>query len=303
MSNLIKIDPKEFGLEETKAQDIANQFKPMLDKMVELEKEFNEVVKLDIENPETSKIAKELRLKYVKVRTGTAEIHKKQKEFYLAGGRFVDGWKNAQIFASKGKEETLEQIEKHFENLEKQRIQELENERINLISEFNVDGSMLNLGKMSIEVWQSYYSGVKQKFELEKAEAERIEKERLEKERLEAEEREKQRLENLKLKAEAEKREKEIEAERKERERIEAELKAEKEREAERLRQEQIELENKRKEAEKLAKAPIKKQLQNWIESFEIEIPDSLQENKTAIEIHSKFIGFTEWAKKEVNNF
>jgi hypothetical protein len=48
----------------------------------------------------------------MKIRTATLDIHKKQKAFYLAGGKFVDGWKNAQHFASMGKEEKLEEIEK-----------------------------------------------------------------------------------------------------------------------------------------------------------------------------------------------
>jgi len=46
---------------------------------------------------------KELRLKYMKIRTATLDIHKKQKAFYLAGGRFVDGWMNASLMALSSK--------------------------------------------------------------------------------------------------------------------------------------------------------------------------------------------------------
>lgn len=61
---LVKIDPKEFGLEESKAQEIAAQFQPMLEKMVELEKEFNEVVSLPIDDKATSVKAKANQKKY-----------------------------------------------------------------------------------------------------------------------------------------------------------------------------------------------------------------------------------------------
>jgi len=173
MSDLVKINPSEFGLEETKAQDIANQFKPMLDKMVELENEYNDVIKLDIESPETSKKAKELRLKYVKVRTGTADIHKKQKAFYLAGGRFVDGWKNAQLLASQGKEERLMEIEKYQENLEKQRLEQVRLERIELIREYIENPDELDLHLMTDDVWDVYLETKKRKY-LEIKEAERL---------------------------------------------------------------------------------------------------------------------------------
>jgi hypothetical protein len=322
MNNLVKVDPKEFGLEETKAQDIALQFKPMLDKMVELETEFNEVVKLDIENPETSKKAKELRSKYVKVRTGTAEIHKQQKAFYLAGGRFVDGWKNAQLFASQGKEEKLIEIEKYYENIEKQKLQALKQERVDMLKPYIDNAEELELHLMTEDVWEAYFM-VKKKNHEERIEAERIaELQRIEEELRLEKEREAQRLENERLRKEAEKREKEIEAERKkqadiiakqqreaqekldaerkERERIENELKAQKEAEAQRLRQEHFEAEKRRKEADKLAKAPIKKQLENWVSEFNINIPVTLNDNELANEILSTFWKFKSWATKEV---
>ena len=100
-NQLIVINPQKFGLEKTEAQKIEAVFTPMLDKMVELEKEYNRVTGFLI-SPEVVQMAKELRLKYVKVRTGTDEIHKTAKAYYLAGGRFVDAWRNAQKFSAVG---------------------------------------------------------------------------------------------------------------------------------------------------------------------------------------------------------
>jgi len=347
MSNLVNVDPKEFGLEETKAQDIANQFKPMLDKMVELEKEFNEVLKLDVEDPQTSKIAKELRLKYVKVRTGTAEIHKQQKAFYLAAGKYIDGWKNTQIFASQGVEQQLEKIEKHVEEKEKLRLAELNKERLALVSQYEVDATHLNLGSMADDVFELYLEGLKLQYNNKKEAERKAAEEQQRREKLHDErrllvmpymaflptqyhwcnyaevdnkefdtllndlktskekhdkEQEAQRIEKERLQKEAEQKQKQLDIERKERERLEAKLKANKEEADKKLREENFEAERKRKEAEKLAKAPLKKQLENWVDTFNCdEMPETLHQDSLANEILSTFWKFKSWANKEID--
>lgn len=182
---IVKIDAAQFGIEENKAKEIAAQFQPMLDKMIELETEFNAI--LERANTEINQSvvseAKALRLKYVKIRTGTSDIHKAQKAFYLAGGRFVDGWKNAQEFASQGIESKLEAIEKHFENIEKERIAKLQSERSDALQLYGVDTTHLSLGTMSDEVWDNFFAGTKLNYENriaaeKKAEAEKLENER-----------------------------------------------------------------------------------------------------------------------------
>lgn len=202
---IVKIDPKEFGIEDTKAADIQAQFQPMLDKMVELENDYNEVLALPVEEKETAKKARELRLKYMKIRTATLDIHKKQKAFYLAGGRFVDGWMNAQKFASLGKEEKLEEIEKYAENLEKQRLAELQQSRMEQLAPYEVENlDSLNLSGMADNVWENFLAGTITNYEAKKKaeqEAREAEEKRLAEE---AAERERVRLENERLKAEAE---------------------------------------------------------------------------------------------------
>lgn len=221
MNEIVKIDPKEFGIEESKAADIAAQFKPMLDKMVELETEYNQVIALPVESNQTARKAKDLRMKYVKVRTGTAEIHKQQKAFYLSAGRYVDGWKNAQLFASEGNERKLEDIEKFFENQEKEGIAKLQAEREEIILPYNVENiSALNLGQMSDSVFENFLLGTKISLE-NKREAERLVEEKrladLEVERIRQEE---MRLENERLKKEADEKEKILAAQRAEAARV-----------------------------------------------------------------------------------
>ena len=231
MTELVKIDPAEYGLTEDKAKQVSSMFKPMLEKMEELETEFNEVVELDM-SEETCAKAKEVRLKYVKVRTGTAKIHKELKAFYLQGGRFVDGWKNAQLMASQGKEEKLQEIEKYYENLEKERIANLQAERAAMLGQYEVETIPGNLGEMEDLVWDNFLAGTKANYEARIAAEKKAEEERIAREKAEQEERERIRKENERLKAEAEaariQAEKEA-AERAEAARIEAEKRAKEE--------------------------------------------------------------------------
>ncbi len=335
---IVTIDPKEFGLTDETAKNIQDQFKPMLDKMVELEGEFNEVANLPIDDLNTSKKAKELRLKFVKVRTGTAEIHKAQKAFFLNGGRFVDGWKNAQLFASQGKELKLEAIENHFENLEKQRLEELQLERVELIRPYVDDTTSLVLSTMESDVWDAYFFTKKKhhedKIEAEKqAEISRIEKEKAERKaikdqakenerlRVENEKREKEleaekqkaeqlRLENeAKLKSERDKAEQEkqrIEAENNERlrvenekrEKLEADLKAKEEKEKQIEDERLAKIEAERIEAEKLANSGIKNQLNVWVNSLTLENPPI--ENDLTNDILLKFEAFKKWSLSQI---
>jgi hypothetical protein len=279
---LVKIKASDYGLEETKAHEIEAMFLPMLAKMRELEKEYNEILQLPIE-PETCQRAKDLRLVYVKVRTKTAEIHKDLKAFYLNGGRFVDGWKNAQAFASGQKEETLKKIENYFEILIAEEKAKLKEERTELIQPFVEDVNIFMLGEMTEEAFKILLAGAKSQFEARIAAEKKAEEDRLAAIEAERIKQEKIRLENIRLQKEAKAREKQIEAERetarqeqekrdaellKERQKAEAEKKAREKLEAEIAIKEQARLkaiadEEKRKKAEdKKAKlAPDKTKL------------------------------------------
>jgi len=296
---LVKIDPKDYGLQEGKAKEIEAVFLPMIEKMKELEKDYNEIIELPV-SMETSIRARELRLRYVKIRTATAQIHKDAKAFYLAGGKFVDGWKNAQLYASHGMEDKLESIENHFEKIEQEKKVKLQAERMETYTPYAsiVEGTPEpDFANMPDDIWNNFLEGAK-KIHLEKIEAqkraeeetrlaaEKVEKERLAKEKAEAEQREKIRLENEKLKkekeqleAEAKKREayrvaKEL-AEKKERDRVEAELEAKKLKEAkeEKERLEKIETEFLAKK--KAEQAPDKEKLKNLCYRISaVEIPE-----------------------------
>lgn len=205
-TQLIKIKASDYGLEESKAKEIEALFIPMLSKMSELENEYNDILQNEI-NPETCQRAHDLRSAYVKIRTGTAEIHKKAKEFYLNGGRFVDGWKNAQLFASGEKENTLKAIENHFENQEHDRLEKLRIDRLNLLRPYT-EIEPLALGHMEQLVFDNLLRGFKVAKEVQIAAEKKVEEDRLAAIEAERIRQYNIRIENERLKKEAEVKEK-----------------------------------------------------------------------------------------------
>jgi hypothetical protein len=304
MNELVKIDPKEFGLEESSVATIEQAFLPKIAERDGYAQIYEQLITKEL-TPELCSDARELRLKLVKTRTGIADIHKTQKAFFLAAGKFVDAWKNKETLPVEQMEENLSKIERHFENIEKERIAKLEAERseeISKYSEFVPSG----LGAMNDQVYATYLKGcivaydarIKQEAE---AESERLRLIEVEKEnaRLKTIEDERIRLENEKLKAEAEKREKEIEAERKKqadllakqktdaeekarierakqdvilaKERAEAEAKQKAIEDAARIEREQAEAERKRLEDELKAKQETERKAKEEAERKEAE--------------------------------
>ena len=232
-TEIVKLDPKEFGIETKQATELMTNL-PLIKKEREpLIVRFNEVSEMDVESPETAKLAREVRLAIRDNRTkGIMDWHKKSKEVFLRGGQFVDAIKNQEIAINERMESLLADVEKHAENLEKARLEKLQEERLEMISPYIEDTTGLQLGTMDVDVFEAYVFLQKKKHE-DRIEAEKeAEKQRIAKEKVEEVEREKVRLENEKLKAEADKREKEIEAERK---KLEAEANAKKERNSKRM--------------------------------------------------------------------
>jgi trichohyalin len=311
-TEIVKVDPQEFKVTDETAKQVKEQFLPMLEAMENLEEDFNSVMNLPPDDPKTSIEAKKLRLEYMRIRTGTQKIHKAQKQFYLNGGRFVDAWKNAQVFASQGKEDKLKEIENYAELQEKKRLDELrekrEKEMSKYMEEFHTD-----LATMEEDVYKAYKQAKKQAYEDRIAAEKEAEKQRkeAEKKRLaEEKQREKERKEALKkAKAAEAKLQKEREERRREAEKIQAKLdavEAERKAQAEKLKAKE-EAERKAKEAEerkrqaeeaekeRLAKAGEKEQLYAWLTSLSLDEPPV--NSDTATEIAKRFQGFKKWAE------
>lgn len=223
------IKASDYELDENKGAEVCSSFAPAIDKKKSLIPEYEEILTMEI-NAETCTKAGDLRKKLVKVRTqGIEATRKSQKNFALKFGQFVDAYAKKETVNLQLMESNLSDIEKHFENAEKERITKIMNERKAELIEYEVDEIAIpaGLGQMEESVWDNYLSGVRESYYQRKKEEKEAEEARIEKERQEREEQERVLAENEKLKAEREEAEKKLAAERAEREKAQAELKAE----------------------------------------------------------------------------
>lgn len=331
--NVEIIKSEDYGIEPQKASEITNGLETILAEREVLKEAYLDVISLEV-TPENAKEFKDLRLKIVKNRTqGIEKWHKTQKAFFLTGGRFVDAIKNKEVAINEDWEAKLLEAEKHFENIEKARLEVLQAERVGLIAPYVEDAFERDYTKFDEDEFTAILAAKKEAYE-DKLEAEKLEAERIENERIAQEKAiEAQRLENIKLKADAEAKQAKADAEEKERQRLakieadklakeraeneakqkaiqdkaDAELKAEKEKAIALQAKINADLKAKeyaeklaKSEADKLEKAPIKKQMSVWVESFEL--PTTTVENEVKAEIIAKFDGFKKWALTQVNN-
>lgn len=261
-TSLELVNPQEFGIEEKTANELTTGLKQVLAERDLLQSEFETVSVLEI-NETSIPMLKELRLRIVKNRTqGINAWHKAGKEYFLRGGQFLDAIRRKEIQVNENMERVLEDGEKHFENLEIERKKKLQNKRVEMLSPFVEDAFERDLVKFEEDEFAALLQMKKKEFEDRIAAEKKAEEDRIAQEKKDAEEREAQRLENLRLKAEAEKREAEIEAQRVKREK-EEEDRLEKERvenakreAAAKKERDQIEalLEKQRKENQRIAK-------------------------------------------------
>lgn len=179
----IIIDPKDYGLEEKKAGTIESAFLP---KKVETDgfvKVYESIINKEI-NESTCKEARELRLKLVKVRTGIRDIHTAEKAFYLASGKYVDALKNKLTLPVQQMEEKLTEIEKYFENQEKERAKKLREDREKQLEPYGTDTTFIALDLMSDEQFDDLLAKEKLAFETRKAQEEEAERKKVEAERI-----------------------------------------------------------------------------------------------------------------------
>ena len=212
MGNLkLVVNPKEFGLQEKEAKELIGGLPTILKEREVLIDAYEDMITQEI-NEETIPLFRALRIQIRDNRTkGIVSWHKKAKDYFLNGGRFVDSIKNKEIEVNERLEEKLLKAEKHFENLEKERLENIQKQRVEELSKYLEDAHERDLSCMEEDVWKAYLNTKKDDYEARlqaerKAEEERKEAERLaELARIKREkEIEAQRLENERLKKEAE---------------------------------------------------------------------------------------------------
>lgn len=218
---------KDTKIEHSKAEQHALAFAPSMQEYLS----YAEIIKgLNRENPTDTdaKIARENRLKLVKVRTNAEGIKDLRKEGIRAEGDLIQALFNVVKNSCLVTETEFTEIEKHQERLEEKRQADLAALRIELLAVFGTDTTYLPLGIMTDEQFTRLLENETLAFNAWKAQAEKAEADRIETERLaeearqaqikkDAEEREAQRLENIRLQKENEAKEAELEKERQER--------------------------------------------------------------------------------------
>lgn len=182
---VLVVDPKIFGLEESKANEMVGGLTPTLMERQMLTEQYESVIKMELGKP-AYKAASELRKRIKENRTKGIEVwHKTNKEFYLRGGQFVDAIKTKEIAVNQQMESRLEEIEKHEAIVEAQRIAALQKEREGQLLVYEVENvERLALGTMDELVWNNFLSGTKSSFEARKEAEKAAEQARIENERL-----------------------------------------------------------------------------------------------------------------------
>jgi hypothetical protein len=198
-NELIKVDPKEFGLEETKANELTVGLKTILEERNVLIDAYNDVITLEI-TEQTLPTFRELRLQIRDNRTkGIEKWHKVNKEFFLTGGRFVDAIKNKEIAENERMESKLLDAEKHFENIEKERLKAVHDERVQKLVPYGYEIGTTDFSAMDENMFNAILIGAEKNHNDKIELACKQEEERLEALRIEAEQKEAQRLEMERL--------------------------------------------------------------------------------------------------------
>jgi len=183
--DLILSTPELKAVESSRAEQIRQIFVPMADMLEQFENVYNIIIeesKGEI-TKEITKRAKRIRLDIGKIRIETEKVRKAQKEEYLRAGKAIDGVANILKWAISEKEGKLKEIENYFEIKENERLKKLQEERVNLISQYLDDAHERDLASMDDDVWDAYFAAKKKAYE-DKVEAEKqAEKERIKREK------------------------------------------------------------------------------------------------------------------------
>lgn len=306
------------NLDKTKAQVLLDNFLCYFDLAADWENKAKSLTVNSIEQRAEMKMAREGRLFLANKRTDIEKTRKQLKESSLREGQTIDAIAKVLTNLILPIEEDLKLKEKFAEIQEENRKALLKSERENQISKYSEFVPFgLNFGEMEEEDFNKTLEGAKLQFEAKQEAIKKAEDERIAKEKAESLERERIKQENIKLKEEADKREKQLAIERAKakeeadkREALQAQIKAKEQAEL-KAKQEAdakflAEQKAKELEAKKMAKASESVKLMAWLEGFETSKIQSQNLSPESIalqnEIIEKFSSFKNWAKSKINS-
>lgn len=244
--NELTVLAKESGLEDNKIQGLLSRFGDSFKTATTAAEWSKTVLVTDESQTDLMLKAREARLKLKNVRVEVEHTRKELKEQSLREGKAIDGMANIIKAMIVPAEEHLEKQEKFAENITKERKARISAERLAQLMEYTDSPSMYSYESMEQEAFNKLVTDLKEANEAKEKAEKAVESERIAKSKAEAAEQERMRIENAKLKADAEAREAAIA-----KERAETQAKLDAERKA-REAAEKIESDRKADEARKL---------------------------------------------------
>lgn len=256
-TNQLQIITNQAGLAEDKSKQLLVSFSDLFNDARQTVKFAKDIVVTDVSQVVEMEKARNTRLELKNIRVQVEKNRKDLKEQSLREGKAIDGIANVIKALIVPVEEYLENQEKFAERIEIERKNKVESERISQLLKYveEAENYSLHPDQMSEETFGKLLENSKLAFEARKKAEEQAENERLEQIEAEKKEQERIRMENTKLKAEAEEREKLLA-----KERAEQEKKLEAERKARLEAEEQIRKENEARELKLKAEAEEQRQ-------------------------------------------
>ena len=169
------------GLAIQEGEAAKQSYLPYLIQLGEIQ-EQSKKINYDAPTSIDEKIARELRLQTVKIRTAAGNLKDERKKIHLLKGNLEQASYNLIAASCKVAEETFVVVEKATEMAEKKRIEDLAIDRTNEMSEFT-EITPAGIGAMNQEVYDYYLNAAKLSYEAKiqsekKAEEDRIAKEK-----------------------------------------------------------------------------------------------------------------------------
>jgi hypothetical protein len=182
-------------LNEVKKSELTLPLDIIIQERAPLIEKYHKVIALELTKENVPRF-KSLRLKISDNRTKRINIwHRTAKEYFLAGGKFVDAIKKKEILINQEMEANLLKAETFIEDAEIKRLAELQAERVALIADYIEDAHQRVFSDMDQDVWEPFLASKKKahldalqadkEFEIQRKKA--IDKEIAEKKRIKEE--------------------------------------------------------------------------------------------------------------------
>jgi hypothetical protein len=173
--------PELKEIEKSRADQIRETFLPMAKQLKDFEEQVISVQKeydsAEVITPSLIAKAKRLRLDIAKIRVATGKVKDEEKKQYRVAANAIQGVHNVLVWAVSDQEKKLKKIEDHYAELERIRIEELQEERSRLIAPYVPEDYDRDFTSMEEDIWEAFF-GKKKKDHEDKVEAEKRAQER-----------------------------------------------------------------------------------------------------------------------------